>query len=280
MRLERFRVQNYKKVGDTDWVNVRDLTVFVGKNEAGKSAIFRGLSKLKPSDGEKYDGLKEFPRRRYVTEFHLQDWPVSSAELVLSDEESAALSKEHPEFPGVKKLVATRHYSAKLTVQFGGHALPERPSALQAKRVIESAITAIDALVAPDGKGEALAPIKKTLTSQLKSHASSLTGDAPCSKPQIEPSITAIAQQSNEEWQKQLLDSVSGPITSNFARPHQNVSLPVFRAPTAILRDQDFGNSGRLPGLGVLGESRIFLGTGPTGPDMPAFVGRRVFVLG
>ena len=62
MHMIRFRVQNYKNVNDTDWVNCGDLTCFVGKNEAGKSAIFRGLSKLNPSDGEKYDGLKEFPR--------------------------------------------------------------------------------------------------------------------------------------------------------------------------------------------------------------------------
>ena len=50
MRLEAFRVQNYKKVRDTGWVTCRNITAFVGKNEAGKSAIFRGLSKLKPSD--------------------------------------------------------------------------------------------------------------------------------------------------------------------------------------------------------------------------------------
>jgi predicted ATPase len=50
MRLDAFRVQNYKKVRDTGWVTCRDLIVFVGKNEAGKSAVFRGLSKLNPSD--------------------------------------------------------------------------------------------------------------------------------------------------------------------------------------------------------------------------------------
>ena len=66
MKLKKFRVQNYKKVHDTGWVSCRDVTVLVGKNESGKSAVFRGLSKLNPSDGEKYDPLKEFPRRRYT----------------------------------------------------------------------------------------------------------------------------------------------------------------------------------------------------------------------
>ena len=87
MQLEKFRVQNFKKVLDTDWVSCRDLTAFVGKNESGKSAIFRGLSKLNPSDGEKYDGLKEFPRRHYTDEFESQDWPVASGLFVLEKSE-------------------------------------------------------------------------------------------------------------------------------------------------------------------------------------------------
>jgi predicted ATP-dependent endonuclease of OLD family len=61
MELEFSRIQNYKRIEDTGWINSRYLTVLVGKNEAGKSAILRGLSKIKPSDGEDYDGLRECP---------------------------------------------------------------------------------------------------------------------------------------------------------------------------------------------------------------------------
>ena len=88
MRLKRFRVQNYKKVQDSGWVSCEGLTVFVGKNESGKSSVFRGLSKLNPSDGQKYDGLKEFPRRRFTAEFSSKDWPVATAEFTLRDEGS------------------------------------------------------------------------------------------------------------------------------------------------------------------------------------------------
>ena len=71
--MQRFRIQNYKKIQDTNWIECNNITAFVGKNEAGKSALFRGLSKINPSDGEKYDGLKEFPRRRYTAEFNQKD---------------------------------------------------------------------------------------------------------------------------------------------------------------------------------------------------------------
>lgn len=65
MELEAIRVQNFKKIQDTGWIGCKRLTVFVGKNESGKTALFRGLSKLKPTDGSKYEPIKEFPHGRY-----------------------------------------------------------------------------------------------------------------------------------------------------------------------------------------------------------------------
>ena len=43
MQLTDFRIQNYKKVDDSGWVASQRLMVLVGKNEAGKSTVFRGL---------------------------------------------------------------------------------------------------------------------------------------------------------------------------------------------------------------------------------------------
>lgn len=118
MRLEKFRVQNFKKIQDSEWVSCDNLTVFVGKNEAGKSALFRGLSKLNPSDEEHYDGLKEFPRRRYSGEFAAQDWPVATGRFLLSDQERQELGRLCPLLKQVQRVEATRHYSWQLTLSF------------------------------------------------------------------------------------------------------------------------------------------------------------------
>jgi len=118
MKLVAFRVENYKKILDSGWIRVGDLTCFVGKNEAGKSALFRGLSKLNPSDGEKYDGLKEFPRRRYTDEFNDQDWPVASGKFELNSEECEELAEICPELASCTHVICTRHYSWKLSVEF------------------------------------------------------------------------------------------------------------------------------------------------------------------
>lgn len=62
--------------------------MLVGKNESGKSAVLRTLSKMDPSDGAEYDGLREFPCRRYTDEFAKDNWPVASVRLQHQREQS------------------------------------------------------------------------------------------------------------------------------------------------------------------------------------------------
>jgi len=214
MRLEAFRVQNYKKVADTGWVSCRDLTAFVGKNEAGKSAIFRGLSKLNPSDGEKYDGLKEFPRRRYTDEFEFQDWPVASGRFVFDEAERAELSALCPALKSVKKVTVTRYYSWNLKIEFNPK--PKTPSVSRHDLVarIQHVKGQMQELVAPDGKDEVLGNMKTALLSALNSLEDAVSKkphDVPPMKAEVDQAINAIATQANEEWQKKLLDPLKSP---------------------------------------------------------------------
>ena len=216
MRLEKFRVQNYKKVQDTDWINCRDLTAFVGKNEAGKSAIFRGLSKLNPSDAEKYDGLKEFPRRRYTDEFESKNWPVASGLFVLEEEDRAKLIEICPALKNAEKVMVTRYYSWDIDIEFDPK--PKVPSS-QRKELIEciqNAKEQIEKLTVPDGKGDAFGNIKTAMISAFDSFESTLNNqpvDEPPTKAEIDQAINAIATHANEEWQKKLLDPLKIPFS-------------------------------------------------------------------
>lgn len=202
MKLVAFRVQNYKKIRDTGWVTVRDLTAFVGKNEAGKSALFRGLSKLNPSDGEKYDGLKEFPRRRYTYEFKNQDWPVASGRFELDDSDREELSKLCVALSDAKHVICTRRYSWKLNIEF---VPPPSISALtvaEFKTAIEEFRRKVNSLSAPEGKGDALSVIKNTLfqtINQLVNQLSSRIPDEVVPKADVQRLVDTIAAQSNEE---------------------------------------------------------------------------------
>jgi predicted ATP-dependent endonuclease of OLD family len=215
MKLKEFRVQNYKKVRDTDWVTCRDLTVFVGKNEAGKSAIFRGLSKLNPSDGEKYDGLKEFPRRRYTDEFSSQDWPVASARFELTDDERAELAELCPELDQTSEVECTRHYSDRLNVGFLPAVEKAPPARREFAQVLEDALKQVRELVAEDGKGEAVGAIKTAIGNALEPVR---TAQAKLKSPQaqqavprteIEQALNHVAGQANEAWQKTLLQPIA-----------------------------------------------------------------------
>ncbi len=67
MKITRARVTEYKSIDDTGWVNIENVTCFLGKNESGKTAFLSALKKLNPVSGvsEAFD-LKDYPRKGYV----------------------------------------------------------------------------------------------------------------------------------------------------------------------------------------------------------------------
>ncbi len=210
MRLKRFRIQNYKKIADTDWVNCEDLVGFVGKNESGKSALFRGLSKLNPSDGEKYDGLKEFPRKRYSIDFKRADWPVSGGELQFSADECEQLKKICPALAKVTSVVCTRYYSWRLDVDF--EPKPELADVTYKSFLgsLRTMYSAIEKAVAPEGKGEQFSPIKQSLLQFLTQKIQSVSGSD--SKIRTDKALfneinNTIMSKITEEWLKKLLSS-------------------------------------------------------------------------
>lgn len=205
MRLEAFRLRNYKKIADSDWVNVGDLTVFVGKNEAGKSALFRGLSKLNPSDGRKYDGLKEFPRGRYTDEFASKNWPVASGRFLLTADERAEIVKTCPRLKDVDRAEVTRYYNDGTTTTFVPTPKFPSASASDLRTAIDKATATIRDLTAPEGKGDALTSVKTNIVNGLTQAKAGAPTSGTITKAHADPAINAIATQANEEWQKALV---------------------------------------------------------------------------
>lgn len=67
MRLKEARVQKYRSVHDSGWFEVdANKAIFVGPNEAGKTAILQALQQLNPPKGVKgLDALRDYPRAEY-----------------------------------------------------------------------------------------------------------------------------------------------------------------------------------------------------------------------
>lgn len=67
MRLTRARVTNYRSIKDTGYFDIdSEKTIFVGPNEAGKTAILQALQHLQPPVGvSPLDPLRDYPRSKY-----------------------------------------------------------------------------------------------------------------------------------------------------------------------------------------------------------------------
>ncbi|HBF38478.1 MAG TPA: hypothetical protein DDW50_14310, partial [Firmicutes bacterium] len=65
MRLKAFRIQMYKCIIDSGWVEVNSLTALIGKNGSGKTSLLKALYKFHPSHNEDGYSLEiEWPRSR------------------------------------------------------------------------------------------------------------------------------------------------------------------------------------------------------------------------
>src|SRR5437899_625853 len=70
MILKSIHVRSYKSVTDSGLVSIEpEVTCLVGKNESGKTVVLEALYRMNPlpmGHREKFDGLRDYPRRVYV----------------------------------------------------------------------------------------------------------------------------------------------------------------------------------------------------------------------
>ena len=74
MKLKRFKVENFRSVSDSGWIDSDAVTTLVGVNEAGKSNILLALWKLNPVTGGQINKLEDMPRSKYY-EWRDQEQP-------------------------------------------------------------------------------------------------------------------------------------------------------------------------------------------------------------
>jgi predicted ATPase len=67
MTLKKFRATNFRSIDDSDWIDVDDVTAFVGTNEAGKSNLLLPLWKFNPAKEGAIVPTADYPRKHYAT---------------------------------------------------------------------------------------------------------------------------------------------------------------------------------------------------------------------
>lgn len=122
MKLTSCRVQNYRSIQDSGWVDLDDIAVVVGKNESGKTSFLKALWKFNPFHGEGYNLHREWPRGRRKE--MSPDKVVVTAKFDFSAEEIAAIEAIHESAKGISGVEINRNYKGEYFHNF----LPKNPN--------------------------------------------------------------------------------------------------------------------------------------------------------
>ena len=136
MQLTHFKVTKYRNVRDSGWVEVGNITAFVGQNEAGKSNLFEALYRINPFvPDEAYNIDEDWPvddwgnkdpsalvcqakftltpgeiESFYEKARHAESEPAPKGEQA-AEESAAEENDAHVELPSELTLVASRGYN-------------------------------------------------------------------------------------------------------------------------------------------------------------------------
>lgn len=126
MELIAFRIRMYRGIIDSGWVKVNPLTVFVGKNESGKTSLLKALHKLNPYTPEPYDIKNEWPRSRRSESS--KEHVVCCAKFRLLDQENLELREiaERKSIPNIVEV--SRNYAGHRKIKIGPNVFVDKPS--------------------------------------------------------------------------------------------------------------------------------------------------------
>ena len=126
LRATRVRVQNYRNIDDSGWIELDDVTSFVGRNESGKTAVLKALHKFNPATAEPYSAQREFPRDRFTRDFRdPADWAVCSVRFEIAESFMRELERHTDGGKPPSVVTATRSYDGSLRHEF--EPVPEDP---------------------------------------------------------------------------------------------------------------------------------------------------------
>lgn len=119
--LKRFKVNNFRSIEESDWVNLSNNSCLVGINEAGKTNLLIALWKLNPVNNEPIVPLDDYPRHLYSTfkaDGHSDDVFIS-ADFILDESFHIDIAKElQCDIEQIKTVLVQRMYNGNYFVTF------------------------------------------------------------------------------------------------------------------------------------------------------------------
>ena len=120
MKLIKFKVENFRSVENSDWIQAEDVTCLVGTNESGKTNLLIALWKLNPANGEPIIPLDDYPRKKYHDYEQTEGKEVFiSAEFEVDAATASCLSEKsgwHEDL--MKHVIVKRKYNEEYVYEF------------------------------------------------------------------------------------------------------------------------------------------------------------------
>lgn len=156
MKLDQFRVRNFRSVDDSGWITCEEVTTLVGINEAGKSNIILALWKLNPARGGDIDPLQDMPMSKYAQwRSATENVKFIEAKFLLDDDEiSDVINLCGCDQTEASVACVTRYYDGHRTIGFSNFKSPKSIDPEPLKMILNSAIEDISNLEEKT-KGEA-----------------------------------------------------------------------------------------------------------------------------
>lgn len=122
MKLKKCRIQNFRCITDSGWVDFDDIAVIVGRNESGKTSFLKALWRLNPYQNIGYNIDREWPsgRRKEKSPEKI----VVEAVFSFSAEEQAEIAAIHESAKGIEAVEISRNYAGTYSHKFS----PKSPS--------------------------------------------------------------------------------------------------------------------------------------------------------
>jgi len=119
MELVAFRVQNFRSINDSTWIELGKRTVLVGRNESGKSVLLRALRGLKMPNGavDKITFARDYPRDRARKTFK-DSITVLETRWVLNDADRQELASLWSRASVATQVTLSRTYQDRRSVVF------------------------------------------------------------------------------------------------------------------------------------------------------------------
>jgi predicted ATP-dependent endonuclease of OLD family len=180
LRAIRFRVQNFRNIDDSGWIDIDQVTAFVGRNESGKTALLQALQKFNPATEIAYAPQREFPRDRFQREFKQgASIPVCTVAFAVE----GALRRTIGELTGNASVsmtfTATRHYNEELSTELDPPVVTPPLAQADVYDALDELSASVRRLAGPGGDDEAKFSTVKgdLLTWILESRKTLASGD-------------------------------------------------------------------------------------------------------